>query len=40
MDSIDIIKSKLSKELKISRYEHSLRVYDMALQLADKYIEL
>lgn len=37
MVSIDSIKAKLKVELKPSRYEHSLRVYETALELAEHY---
>lgn len=37
MVSIDSIKAKLKAELKPSRYEHSLRVYEAALELAEHY---
>lgn len=37
MVSIDSIKAKLKTELKPSRYEHSLRVYETALELAEHY---
>jgi len=37
MVSIDDIKAKLKTELKPSRYEHSVRVYETALDLAEHY---
>lgn len=37
MVSIDSIKAKLQTGLKPKRYEHSLRVYDAALELAEHY---